>query len=253
MISEEIFHIIVLSWIGIALLIFPVLLKITAPYGRHSKKSWGLMINNRLGWFLMELPALVIFAFFIIKGGRLSDAVVLTAFILWMAHYVNRTLIYPLRINTKSKKIPLAIVGMAFFFNLVNGFVNGYWLGILSPIYPESWVYGPRFIIGIALFVLGFFINKYHDHLLIKLRKNNGPTYKIPQGGLFKYVSCPNFLGEIIEWVGFALLTWCLPSFSFFVWTVVNLVPRAVDHHRWYKKKFEDYPKKRKVVFPFLF
>jgi hypothetical protein len=49
------------------------------------------------------------------------------------------------------------------------------------------------------------------------------------------------------------LLTWCLPSLSFFIWTFVNLVPRAVDHHRWYKNNFKDYPVKRKAVFPFIF
>jgi protein-S-isoprenylcysteine O-methyltransferase Ste14 len=253
MISEYIFNIIVISWIGIAVLLFPVLLKITAPYGRHSSKKWGMLINNRLGWFVMELPALLVFAFFVIKGGRLGDAVILAAFVLWMSHYVNRSLLYPFRINTKNKKIPLAIVLQGFFFNIVNGFINGYWLGILSPAYPEDWVHGPRFIIGVVLFILGFFINKYHDHLLIKLRKDNGPTYQIPKGGLFRYVSCPNFFGEIIEWSGFALLTWCLPSLSFFVWTFVNLVPRAIDHHRWYKRQFKDYPKNRKAVFPFLY
>jgi steroid 5-alpha reductase family enzyme len=102
------------------------------------------------------------------------------------------------------------------------------------------------------LFIAGFFINQYHDHLLIQLRKSNGADYKIPFGGLFRFISCPNFFGEIIEWGGFALLTWCLPSFSFFLWTLVNLLPRAIDHHRWYKKTFADYPKNRKAIIPFL-
>jgi steroid 5-alpha reductase family enzyme len=30
--------------------------------------------------------------------------------------------------------------------------------------------------------------------------------YRIPRGGLFEWVSCPHYLGEIIIYVGFALL-----------------------------------------------
>jgi hypothetical protein len=29
--------------------------------------------------------------------------------------------------------------------------------------------------------------------------------YKIPQGGLFRWLSCPNLVGEMIEWIGFAI------------------------------------------------
>ena len=254
MFSPETFNIIVLSWIGIAFVIFILLFKITAPYGRRSNKKWGPTINNRLGWVIMEFPALALFGYLVISGGGLRDNVIVVAFSLWMIHYINRTFIFPLRLRTKQKKMPLAIVAFAFFFNLVNGFVNGYWFGTLSPGYPADWFYDPRFIIGIVLFATGWFINQYHDNLLINLRKKSGKSgYQIPHGGLFKYISTPNFFGEIVEWGGFALLTWCLPSLSFFIWTFVNLVPRAIDHHRWYKKQFKDYPAKRKAIFPFLF
>ena len=253
MLSPEIFNIIVLSWIGIGVIIFPFLFKVTAPYGRHSNKTWGPMIDNSLGWIIMEFPALALFAFLVISGGGLKDNVIVFAFGLWMIHYVNRTLIFPLRLRTRKKRMPLIIVGSGFFFNLVNGFINGYWFGTLSPGYPADWFWDPRFIIGIILFATGWFINQYHDNLLINLRKKSEKGYHIPYGGLFKYISTPNFFGEIIEWGGFALLTWCLPSLSFFIWSFVNLVPRAVDHHRWYKVHFKNYPAKRKVVFPFLF
>jgi 3-oxo-5-alpha-steroid 4-dehydrogenase 1 len=32
----------------------------------------------------------------------------------------------------------------------------------------------------------------------------------------------------------------------------VNLIPRALDHHRWYAEEFEDYPERRKALIPFL-
>jgi steroid 5-alpha reductase family enzyme len=103
-----------------------------------------------------------------------------------------------------------------------------------------------------VVFLIGFIINQYHDYILINLRKGENTGYKIPYGGLFRFVSCPNFLGEIITWLGFFIVTQSLPALAFFVWTLVNLVPRALDHHKWYRSQFADYPAKRKAVIPFL-
>jgi len=252
-ITPEVFNIVVYVWIGIAVVIFPVLLKVTAPYGRHTKKNWGPMINNRLGWVIMELPSLLVFSWFLLSGTNTLDILVLIVFILWASHYAYRSVVFPLRIKTGRKKMPLLIAVFAIFFNLMNASINGYWFGTLAPAYPNSWLADPRFILGVILFFIGFSIHMYHDHLLIQLRENNPGEYRIPHGGLFRFISCPNFFGEIIEWGGFALLTWCLPAFSFFLWTFVNLVPRALDHHRWYRQKFENYPEERKAIVPFVF
>lgn len=250
MITAALFNYIVLSWIGIAIIIFFVLLKISAPYGRHSKTSWGPMIDNRLGWFLMEFPALGVFLFFILQGNALKSIPIIIFASLWILHYFNRVFIFPLRTKTRGKKMPVVIMLFAVCFNFVNGFINGYWFSHLSPEYSITWLYDPRFIIGIMLFVVGMFINQYHDKILLKLRNKTSKGYSIPRGGLFRFVSCPNFFGEIVEWGGYALLTWCLPTFSFFVWSFANLVPRALDHHKWYKSNFDDYPKERKAVIP---
>ncbi|HHH55332.1 MAG TPA: hypothetical protein ENK91_16860 [Bacteroidetes bacterium] len=67
-----------------------------------------------------------------------------------------------------------------------------------------------------------------------------------------KYISCPNYFGEIIEWVGFAIMTWNLPAFAFALWIIANLAPRAFLHHKWYLDKFTNYPKDRKVLVPFI-
>ena len=50
-----------------------------------------------------------------------------------------------------------------------------------------------------------FFIENNLDNKLISLRKEK-MGYKIPNGKLFNFVSCPNYLGEIIEWFGFFIL-----------------------------------------------
>lgn len=252
MISPELFRNITYAWIAIAILVVPVLLFVTAPYGRHSKTNWGPMIKNNLGWFLMEVPSLLIFSWFIIKSKSYTDIVILVASAMWIGHYFNRSIIFPFRLKTQGKKMPVLIMLFAVFFNAVNAGLNGYWFAYISEGYPEGWVKDPRFIFGVILFVLGFFINQYHDRILLTLRKTRKNGYEIPYGGLFKYVSCPNFLGEIIEWIGFVLVAWNLPALSFLVWTMANLVPRAMSHHKWYNSYFKDYPKERKAIFPWL-
>lgn len=251
MISINNFNSLLLIWIGIALVIFPVQLFITAPYGRHSKTSWGPMINNKVGWILMELPALVIFGWIVLTSNRIHNVIIMVVFLLWIIHYINRSLIFPLRIKTKNKKMPVLIMLFAIIFNSVNGFINAYWLGNFSE-YTTDWLFDSRFIVGIIVFIIGFIINQFHDRILIGLRKNSSGEYQIPQGGLFKYVSCPNFLGEIIEWFGFTILVWSLPALAFFIWTFINLVPRAIGHHKWYKKHFSNYPSQRTAIIPKL-
>ena len=48
--------------IWVAAIVFPVLLFINAPYGRHLKGGWGPEIPAKLCWILMELPAPICFA-----------------------------------------------------------------------------------------------------------------------------------------------------------------------------------------------
>ncbi len=239
-------------WIIAAVLLFPFLLKVTAPYGRHASNKWGPVMDNRLGWMIYELPSLIIFVTLLLTGGKAFSSPLWVLFSLWTIHYVNRAIIFPLRTRTKGKKVPVIIVFSAIFFNLVNAGLNGYWLGWVGPDYPESWLTDPRFIIGGIIFITGFMINQMADKKLIGLRKGGKTGYFIPRGGLFNYISCPNFFGEIVEWTGFAIMAWNLPAASFAVWTAANLIPRALSHHRWYREYFKDYPKGRKAVIPFL-
>ena len=240
-------------WIAVAVILFPFLLKITQPYGRHTKKNWGPMIDNRLGWIIMELPSLLIFVLLVLTGPVRPSATNWILFSLWTVQYFNRSVIFPLRTKTSGKKMPVLIMFSAVFFNLINASLNGYWLGFVTPPYPENWLTDPRFILGGILFIIGFIINQLADKKLIGLRKSGQKGYFIPRGGLFNYISCPNFFGEIIEWSGFALMAWNLPALSFAVWTAVNLIPRALDHHKWYKNHFkEEYPKNRKALIPYI-
>jgi len=244
----SLFYTLVWIWIAVAVVVFPAALFVTAPYGRHSKNI-GVMIPNRIAWILMESPSLFLFMYFFITGSAEKTIVHWIFFALFSMHYINRTYIWPLKIRSKGKKMPLLIVLSAFGFNLMNGFINGYFLGNFA-IYDINWMWSIPFIVGISLFIFGFVINVRSDNRLISMRKDGETGYKIPVGGFFEYVSSPNIFGEIVEWLGWGIMTWSLPTLSFSIWTVANLLPRALDHHKWYKANFEEYPKERKAVFP---
>lgn len=247
----ETFHLVNYAWIGIAAITFIALQKVTAPYGRHSSDSWGPTIPNKLGWILMEAPSLFTFAILFRLGDVAHNSPAWIFFAAWVIHYVNRTFIFPLRTRTKGKRMPILIPLTAIFFNLVNGGLNGYYLGFVRD-YDASWLTTPQMIIGASLFVIGMAINIISDEKLMRLRKPGETGYKIPQGWLFKYVSCPNLMGEMVEWIGFAVMTWSLPGLTFAVWTIANLLPRALEHHKFYHQRFPDYPKERKAVVPFV-
>lgn len=242
-------------WISIAIIIHVVMFFVTAPFGRHTSENWGPMVDNKLGWFIMEMPSFLIMLYFLIYGTYSLASYAWILFALWLFHYMNRTFIYPLRIKATSKKMPLFIVLNAILFNVMNAGLNGYFLAELADPanYGAEWLTSGNFIVGIFLFILGMTINWISDGILINLRKPGETGYKIPKGFLFDYISSPNLFGEVIEWAGFALMAWNFPALTFMVWTMANLIPRAKNHHDWYKEKFEDYPKKRKVIFPFIY
>lgn len=238
-------------WIVLAIIIFFLLLSITAPYGRHASEKWGPALNNRYGWAIMELTVLVVLFFIIYPYWKSLSLVSWIMVGLFCFHYLNRSFIFPFRLHTRGKKMPLLVMGSGIFFNLANGFSLGYYFAHFAD-YPTAWLTGIRFISGSILFFVGVYINWRADDMLIRLRKPNETHYVIPKKWLFEYISCPNLFGELIEWLGFAILCWNLPAFCFFIWTAANLIPRAISHHKWYKNHFADYPKSRYAIIPFV-
>ena len=253
--DPSLFQTLTLVWIAIGILVFPLTLFVTAPFGRHISLRFGPTIGNQLGWIIMESPAIWWFTLIFVGGIYRHDAsgeqnVAWILWSVWMIHYLNRGLIFPIRTRTIGKRIPLMIVAFAFTFQLVNGFLNAIALGYLGSQYTYAWLSYPIFWIGATFFVLGWLINVRSDEVLLKLRNPGETDYLIPRGGLFEWISCPNFLGEMILWSGWAIMCWNLAALSFAIWTVANLLPRALAHHRWYRKTFVDYPANRKAIFP---
>jgi 3-oxo-5-alpha-steroid 4-dehydrogenase 1 len=245
------FNLLIIGWLALSAIVFISLFFISAPYGRYSRKGWGFSINNRISWLIMEAPAAITILVFYFLGDHRASLVSVVFLLMWEAHYIHRAFFYPFSLPKSARLMPVSIIAFGFFFNLVNGYLNGRYLFTFSYEYPLSWFYDPRFIIGVIMFIGGYLINRNSDHILKSLRgDNNAGEYKIPSGGLFDLVSSPNYFGEIIIWTGWAIATWSPSGFVFAFWTAANLVPRARANHRWYHDSFTDYPETRKALIP---
>jgi protein-S-isoprenylcysteine O-methyltransferase Ste14 len=223
---------------------------VTAPYGRHGRGGWGPTVPARVGWMIMESPASLLFAGVYLAGAHRAQLVPLLFLGLWQLHYVQRAFVYPLLMRA-GNRMPVSLMAMAIFFNVLNGFINARWISQLGD-YPVRWLADPRFLVGVALFLAGLAVNLHSDRTLRRLRGPGETGYKIPHGGGFRWVSSPNYLGEIIEWFGWALATWSLAGLAFALYTTANLGPRALANHRWYADRFPDYPADRRALIPFL-
>ena len=193
----------------------------------------------------------------------------------FLIHYANRALISPLLTPSRNKShIVIPPAGSAF--NTVNGFLMATYLSSPAALsFLRGAFASSRFWVGLSLALVGLAGNIAHDETLLNIRRNtkkdqqskqNGEHYAIPYGLLFSYISFPNYFCEWIEWAGFALAASPLPSFAsgsaflatinppwvFLLSEILLMSPRALKGHKWYKKTFEDYPKERKAVVPFL-
>jgi 3-oxo-5-alpha-steroid 4-dehydrogenase 1 len=231
--------------------VFVSLLRVTAPYGRHHQAGWGPRLPNRMAWLIMELPALLVISAMVLSAnaGTAAQAAVPLAF--WLFHYAYRTFLFPALMRSSENTFPALLVLFAVAFNVLNGYNNG--LALIGNANRGEPLLSWHFGLGAALFAAGFVAHAHSDRIIRNLREPGATGYAIPRGGLFRWVSSPNYLGEIIQWCGWAIMTWSLAGLAFALFTFCNLAPRAMSNHRWYRERFDDYPPERRSLVPGVF
>lgn len=201
---------------------------------------------------------------------------------LFVAHYINRALISPLRTPSRSRS-HLSVVLSGICVNFFNGLMMGTYLRsdtaheFLSVAFRR-----PLYWAGVFIWLAGFVGNVLHDEILLNIRRNakakgkakreddpakkGAEYYAIPHGYLYKYISYPNYFCEWVEWTGFAIAAAPVPPLTsptafmqhihgpwvFVLMEILVMLPRAYKGHQWYLDKFAEYPKERKAVVPFL-
>eukprot|EP00400_MALV-I_sp_L67-5_P001138 gene1138-674_t len=231
--------------------------KVPSPYGKLAGAFMDTKVNKclgcvlsfsldaRLSWIIMESPAFLMPLYLVLQNWDtylylpLQNKICLG---LLMAHYFNRSFIFPFLLKAP-KPMPWLAPLFAFFFCALNGSAQA--IQLLR--HPATDVYNPMFFVGVAMFVWGMYTNIQSDAILRKLR----PPGSKP-GGMFEYVSTANFFGEMVEWFGYFMACGSFVAFAFVLNSAFNLVPRALQTHDWYKSKFPKYPADRKAIIPFV-
>ena len=231
--------------------VFLLLLRTTAPYGRHFAPGWGPSLPNRSAWFLMELPALLLITFLLMTSGKLFAPPAFAPWLLWSMHYSYRTFLFPALMRPSGKSFPALLMIFAIAFNTLNGYNNAE--ALIANAKTGGTLLSANFAFGAAAFLAGFWLHVSADRTIRRLRCSGFSGYGIPRGGWFSRVSNPNYLGEIVQWTGWAILTWSWAGLAFALFTLCNLAPRAMANHRWYQQKFPDYPAGRRVLIPGIF
>ncbi|XP_016464455.1 polyprenal reductase 2 [Nicotiana tabacum] len=127
------------------------------------------------------------------------------------------------------------------------------WWRFLNPLVQLRWYTW----IGAAIFCWGW-IHQCRCHAILgSLRENreHSDDYVVPHGDWFQYVSSPHYLAEIVIYAGFVVASGCsdLTICLLWVFVVANLVLAAAETHRWYLHKFDNYPRNRFAIFPFVY
>ncbi len=253
---ENYFNLFLIIMAATAVFVFIALFFVTAGYGKFATKKWGPSINNKAGWLIMEAPVFIVMTLLWLYSKRCFEPALLVIFLIFQTHYFQRSFIFPFLLKGKSK-MPLSIILMGAVFNTLNGIMQGGWLFYISPEgrYSTQWLMSWQFIVGTIIFIAGFVINLNSDSIIRNLRKEGDSRHYLPTGGMYNYVTSANYFGEILEWTGFAILTWSWAGAVFAWWTFANLVPRANTIYKRYCKEFEQQMKGKnlKRVIPFIY
>lgn len=248
----------------LGLVVFFCLFFLKAGYGYLSSANWGPKISNRTAWVLMEAPSFLFLLYYTLsyaasgvcpESGNTVRYIIASFFLL---HYFQRSFIFPFLMRGKST-MPIAIMAMGMVFNTCNSWFIATWLYDITPnyfpqMYALSWLLSPAFIAGTLVFFIGMFINLQSDHIIRHLRQPGDTKHYIPKQGMYKYVTSANYLGEITEWIGFAILSWSLCGLLFAFWTICNLAPRSKALTKKYESEFGDEYRQlhKKNLIPFI-
>ena len=188
--------------VAAAVLTYCGLTFLAAPYGKSSTGGWGVLVPAQVAWMVMESPNLWITALVyanrhVFTGNAIANDANKVTLFCFLLHYINRSIIYPLRMRSSHcTPMPISVMGAAFIFCSWNGLNQSLSL-ILFDDNSDTKLTDVRFIAGVAIFFTGFFINVQSDSILINAKRKpnvaKSSKYVIPTGGMFRFVSCANY------------------------------------------------------------
>ncbi|RLU23507.1 hypothetical protein DMN91_003712 [Ooceraea biroi] len=222
-------------------------------------------LGPQIGWktvFLMEYAGPLVLYLWLYQRPWLFYGSLTTSYhrvanwaaVAWTVHYAKRLLETLFVHRFSHATMPLRNL----FKNCTYYWLFAMYVGYHTnhPLYTPS---SPlQFYIGAATFALCE-LGNLSIHLALKNLRPPGTTIRkvpMPTGNpftaLFNLVSCPNYTYEVGSWIGFSVMTSCLPAGLFTFAGAYQMTLWALGKHRLYKKEFSHYPKNRKAIIPFV-
>lgn len=192
------------------------------------------------------------------KVAPLSDVQVLFAWMM-IAHFVKRELetVFVHKFSAATMPAKFIIRNSAHYW-LLAGLNISYWVfapNSLAAQSLDSLSDNVKYLIyaGVATYIYGEIANFYTHIVLSNLRPKGTTKRGIPKGFGFNWVTCPNYLFEIISWIGVLMATRSLACVLFVVVAWVTMQGWAVQREKRYRKEFEGtYRPKKYALTPFV-
>ena len=224
--SNERFHSLSLIHLLISLAMYILLPAILFPWGVFVSKTFkGKVLNPRLGTMLSHISAPLIFLYmqFYYPNGYVFSL----PSCLFLSQYLYRCIVYPFFKKSYARPIPLRTI----MFNAAISFHFGFCSSRMI-IFNPSTNYLMNIFLSIAFIALGI-LGAIHDWIICSARKPDPQAYDIVNKWGFKWVTCPQYGCQAIQWMLYTSFADNLPDWgSCIVYVGYLLLVRAdLIHH----------------------
>ncbi|XP_060530279.1 polyprenol reductase [Cylas formicarius] len=161
----------------------------------------------------------------------------------------------------KESKLNLTqyIVGLCHYPGTVIAILSESPLFAKTPNFVSFWAFTYWDIFATVLFIWAWWRQYVCTEILANLRKNKkgvvvSDRHRLPEDDLFKYLSAPHQTAEILMYLALSIILWKNTTFYFvFAWVLSNQVETILLSHWWYQETFDNYPRNRKALVPFIY
>lgn len=126
-----------------------------------------------------------------------------------------------------------------------------------GPLFCRGWTEFGRLSVAVLVFAWAYREQWRANVALAAARKREGRVvtheHRVLTGGLFDLVSSPQMFTEVVMYGAWYAVLWGSSGWKYvvlFVWA--NQLEIAIINHYWYRNKFDDYPRNRKAIIPYL-
>ena len=162
----------------------------------------------------------VLAALYITDSGKIADYVIVLCIVIWA---IRLGFFLFMRIHKAGEDRRFREIKTNFTRFFMTWTLQGMWVSmcllcVLTALSSYSGIIMNNvFYIGLLIFILGFIIEVVADHQKTVFRKDLNNKDKFISTGLWSYSRHPNYFGEILLWLGIAVMSFSsLEGFQYF-------------------------------------